>query len=80
VSELPTGGGPLGRVCQPKFLHSGKGVEIANPPIVPAIRDFFFEPWHALCRQIATGGLRCPDLSQRRQASFSLVALCVQWP
>ena len=35
------------------------------------------EPWHGLCRQIATGGLRCPDLGQRHQALFSLVALCV---
>ena len=37
----------------------------------------YVEPWHGVCRQIAAGGLRCPDLNQRHQASFSLVALCV---
>jgi hypothetical protein len=30
------------------------------------------EPWHDTCRQIATGGLHCPDLAQRRQALFGL--------
>jgi hypothetical protein len=29
-----------------------------------------FRTWHGLCRQIGTGGLRCPDLTQRRQALF----------
>jgi hypothetical protein len=37
----------------------------------------FVEPWPALCGQIATGGLRCPDLNRRHQAPFSLVASCV---
>jgi hypothetical protein len=36
-----------------------------------------YEPWYGLCRQIAAGGLRCPDLTQRHQALFSLVASCV---
>lgn len=32
-------------------------------------------------RHIPTGGLRYPDSSRRRQASFSLAALCVlRWP
>lgn len=35
------------------------------------------EPRHGLCRQIATGRLQCPDLTQRRQALFGLAALCV---
>ena len=30
-----------------------------------------FESWHGLCREIGTGGLHCPDLTQRRQALFS---------
>jgi hypothetical protein len=30
------------------------------------------EPRQGLCRQIATGGLQFPDLTQRRQASFGL--------
>jgi hypothetical protein len=30
-----------------------------------------------LCRQIGTGGLHCPVLTQRRLALFSLAALCV---
>lgn len=34
-----------------------------------------FEPWHPLCRQIATGGLHCPVLAQRHQAIFGLGAL-----
>src|SRR6266404_9354288 len=35
------------------------------------------EPWHDLRRQIGTGGLHCPDLTQRRLALFSLAALYV---
>jgi hypothetical protein len=35
------------------------------------------EPLHGLCRQIGTGGLRCPVLTQRRLALFSSAALCV---
>jgi hypothetical protein len=35
------------------------------------------EPLHGLHRQIGTGGLHCPDFTQRRLALFSLAALCV---
>ena len=35
------------------------------------------EPLHGLRRQIGTGELHCPVLTQRRLALFSLAALCV---
>ena len=35
------------------------------------------EPRHSPCRQISTGGLRCPGPSRRHLALFSLVALCL---
>ncbi len=41
----------------------------------PNLRGPPFEPWHALCRQMDTGGLHYPDLAQRHQASFGLGAL-----
>jgi len=39
------------------------------------LRVATIEPWHHPRRQIATGGLHYPDLTQRHQASFGLGAL-----
>jgi hypothetical protein len=44
--------GDRGRSSQPRFLHSGERVQIANSRIVRAIR-IFFEPW--LVRRINKG-------------------------
>src|ERR1700704_6235568 len=38
------------------------------------------EPWCALRGHISTGGLHYPDFTQRHQASFGLMALCVDRP
>jgi hypothetical protein len=52
--------------------------QFQNPSAQKSFRPV--EPWRGLLGQIATGGLRYPDLGQRRHALFSLVALCVWWP
>src|SRR5260370_6096237 len=91
--KRPQRGRRRGRLCRNSRLEGSRGRGL--PAEVLAVGregpncestncsrhpGFLFEPWHALCRQIATGGLRYPDLTQRHQASFSLVALCVSVP
>src|SRR5258708_4404922 len=54
--------------------HMMRPVNPACPVWNPFRTGLSFEPWHGLCRQLGTGGLHCPDLTQRRQAIFILAS------
>ena len=52
-------------------------IGLRRPPRLSKKWPHHREFWHDLCGQISTGGLQCPDLTQRCQHYSALAVLCI---